>query len=452
MKQGLFSLSLLSATLLVAASAPALILSETGNRPVADRGWPDGAQALANLESRGGWWEGPPFGGGEWHFIYRGDNAAFTRALTTFSKIEAPALEVVLHDGPHEDQFIKTNADWAFMVWVPTNWAALYGNSNALVNPADPNLGKPLPAPRLDVYLGGGGVDWSKITVPINLRVKDERSRASNRDSDGLYKTSSSLSATEVRTEDGSTIRVGPKADVKILAAHVYSQNNANTDFQVGLDTSSYPPSDTNSSVALRIGDRWYACHGSGGRTGEPPTMFSFAIHNQAEAEVAAKSLFTECFLHSPPGYKLLVEFVPGKSSYTNGEAITATFRLKNLDDRVVRFQRGGSQRGPRDNQYGFCARRIGAGCPPGGEGVADTGDALNFGGLWTVQELKPGQTFEDHVDLRKWFTFDKPGTYEIRGSYSLAFFQRPDNEQSVMAWNEFWNDYATAGFSVEVK
>ena len=43
----------------------ALIMTGKGE-PVTDAGWPAGALAVANLKSRLGWWEGPPFGGGEW--------------------------------------------------------------------------------------------------------------------------------------------------------------------------------------------------------------------------------------------------------------------------------------------------------------------------------------------------------------------------------------------------
>jgi hypothetical protein len=50
-----------------------LVMVGQGNDPVNDAGWPTGALALANLESRVGWYEGPGFGGGQWTFAYRGD-------------------------------------------------------------------------------------------------------------------------------------------------------------------------------------------------------------------------------------------------------------------------------------------------------------------------------------------------------------------------------------------
>ena len=160
--------------------AAALIMTGTGNRPVPDAGWPDGALAVANLEARTGWWEGPPFGGGEWHFIYHGGTAALGEALTAFAAIRAPVLEVVLHDGPGTDTFIKGPVDWAFTVWVPANWHRLYNNPKSSgFFAGSPNFHQPAAPPHLDVYLGGAdSPDWSKLKPPANLRLRDERASA----------------------------------------------------------------------------------------------------------------------------------------------------------------------------------------------------------------------------------------------------------------------------------
>jgi hypothetical protein len=82
--------------LLVTQITSALIMVEKGNKPTNDRGWPTGVLEVANLKSRIGFWEGPPFGGGEYHFLYRGDAKAANEALAAFAKIKAPVLEVLL--------------------------------------------------------------------------------------------------------------------------------------------------------------------------------------------------------------------------------------------------------------------------------------------------------------------------------------------------------------------
>ena len=173
---------LMIALLFHAINSSALILSSTGNQPVTDPGWPGGVLALANLPSRVGWWEGPPFGGGEWQFLYRGDAKALSEALTNFAAIRAPSLELVIHDGPQTNIFIKDSGDgrvdWAFTVWVPAKWIELYNNPTNNWNSADPNFHKPVAPPKLDVYIGGGEVDWSQVKVPPGIHVEDQRSAA----------------------------------------------------------------------------------------------------------------------------------------------------------------------------------------------------------------------------------------------------------------------------------
>ena len=67
--------------LLLATAAQAMIMVGRGNDPVPDNRWPAGAVDVANLKTRLGWWEGPPFGGGQHNFQYRGGTAAFQQAL-----------------------------------------------------------------------------------------------------------------------------------------------------------------------------------------------------------------------------------------------------------------------------------------------------------------------------------------------------------------------------------
>ena len=85
-----------AATILVAAAiaafpfqaAVALITGGEGNTPVADPGWPKGAAAIFNNPARIAWWEGPPFGGGQWHAECRGDAKALNAVLADFAKLD----------------------------------------------------------------------------------------------------------------------------------------------------------------------------------------------------------------------------------------------------------------------------------------------------------------------------------------------------------------------------
>jgi hypothetical protein len=176
----------LAVGLLMVVRANALIASATGN-PTYTNGWPEGATAVSNLKSCVGWWEGPPVGGGESHILFRGDTAAFTQALTNFAAIRAPVLDLVIHDGPKHDQFLDRKdmrVDWDFVVWNPEQWNNLYNSTNEANQrffSKDPNFHKPVPAPRLDVYISSGGVDLEKIKIPDNLHVRDERVQPSKK-------------------------------------------------------------------------------------------------------------------------------------------------------------------------------------------------------------------------------------------------------------------------------
>jgi hypothetical protein len=178
--------------LFVTQAANALITGAKGNQPVENHGWPEGCVEVANLETRLGWWEGPPFGGGEYHFEYRGDVNSFQRALDLLAKVEAKERLLVVHDGSVESFWLKDEKDpkvdarydWSFTVWNPKSYDQLYNNPTSTFSARDPrgHFRQPLPPPQIDVYIGGApagaGVDWSRVMVPAGLTVRDERASA----------------------------------------------------------------------------------------------------------------------------------------------------------------------------------------------------------------------------------------------------------------------------------
>jgi hypothetical protein len=179
-------------TALFSSTASALITGGTGNEPVPDAGWPLGAVDVANLKTRVGWWEGPPFGGGQYQFLYRGSADDFNAALQAFAKVRAPSIELFVLDGPQESFWLKIDRqpndkekpkvdariDWTFDVWVPANWHRLYNNPKSVFASDQPNFRKPCDPPRIHVYVGGGGVEWDKVKVPDGVKVIDQRAAA----------------------------------------------------------------------------------------------------------------------------------------------------------------------------------------------------------------------------------------------------------------------------------
>lgn len=156
----------------------ALITGDVGNRPVHDRAWPEGTLQLANLKIRLGWWEGPPFGGGEYHFLYRGDTKAFADSLDKFSKINTPEKVLVIHEGAQSSFWLRNEKDasvnWELTVWSPQNWHQLYNDPTSYFSADRPHFRQPVAPPKLDVYLTGS-IDWSKITVPPGITIIDRR-------------------------------------------------------------------------------------------------------------------------------------------------------------------------------------------------------------------------------------------------------------------------------------
>jgi hypothetical protein len=186
-------LPLLVALLLLVIVAPLQALIMVGGKePVRDNNWPAGSLEVANLKTRVGWWEGPPFGGGQYNFLYRGETNAFQEALDLFAKIKAPKLVLVVQDGgPAQSPFLRdgkdpksSNAyDWSFTVWNPQNFNHLYNTPESFFSARDPSgrFGQPVDPPQIDVFVDkGGGIDFAKIKVPANLTVTDERADAAH--------------------------------------------------------------------------------------------------------------------------------------------------------------------------------------------------------------------------------------------------------------------------------
>ncbi len=141
--------AILVAVAFAAFSTPeafALITGGEGNKSVADPGWPKGAAAIFNIKARIAWWEGPPFGGGQWHAECRGDAKAFNAVLADFARLNAKSKRVVLHDGIGQSFWLNPNRepakeaaariDWIFMVWQPASWEHLR-KLPADLNPTD---------------------------------------------------------------------------------------------------------------------------------------------------------------------------------------------------------------------------------------------------------------------------------------------------------------------------
>ncbi len=165
-------------------SAWGLITGGEGNKPIGDPGWPDGAAAVFNTEHRVAYWEGPPFGGGQYHAECRGDSAALEEVLEDFANIDTPRKRVVLHDGVARSFWLNIGrdkdkkdpvlVDWVFMAWVPDRLKFQQGlpaGRGAVAKDDTPILA------QLDVYTGGQ-IDWDEVNRPDGIEIIDQRLEA----------------------------------------------------------------------------------------------------------------------------------------------------------------------------------------------------------------------------------------------------------------------------------
>jgi hypothetical protein len=179
-------LAILLAATIPAESTFALIFGGEGNKPIDDPGWPDGAMIVFNQPGRIAYWEGPPFGGGQWHSECRGDAQAFNSALANFAKIDAKTKRLVVHDGVGRSLWLNPNnelpkmaaaqMDWVFMVWQFANWQKL-GKLPPALKPADMGDANNGPPTQIDVYTGGQ-IQWADVVIPKGIEVVDQRLEA----------------------------------------------------------------------------------------------------------------------------------------------------------------------------------------------------------------------------------------------------------------------------------
>jgi hypothetical protein len=181
---GMVAFLLAVATLTVLCQpTSALIIGGEGNEPIRDPGWPTGAAAIFNHPARVAWWEGPPFGGGQYHAECRGDSKTFNKVLAQFARLDVKNKRVILCDGEghsfwlnpnrEPDRKLDTRIDWVFMVWVSGNWDRFRGAPPSL-NPTDPKDAGSGPPATIEVFTKGN-VHWSELDIPKGITIIDNR-------------------------------------------------------------------------------------------------------------------------------------------------------------------------------------------------------------------------------------------------------------------------------------
>ena len=252
----------------------------------------------------------------------------------------------------------------------------------------------------------------------------------------GFYRLSWNAPGPPVKLYD-RTYYAAEKLDLTVLKAEIGSTNNANTQFNlsVTIPLASQPEL----PVALFIGGMANPSYGRG--SDGKNAIIQFSIGDRQRAEQVASFLNIQTILHRHPQHELEISFRPVQAEFHQGEQVSVIFHIRNVGENVIAFQEGGRNRAARDNQYVFS-------CRLNGRQVDDIGNSGHQGGISFVRKLKPGEVFEENVDLGKWFAFDKQGVYELLGSYYMDFI---DPDRDAPPHFPIWEDYATAEFSVKI-
>lgn len=218
LKMSRFSLVVVLAGVLLCPEAGMSLVGIGGRRPIkGDHGWPVGSLAMANLKTRFRWLAGP---GSTYRFHYRcRTTAEFNQALETFAAIRAGKLELIVHNGPkygnQDGRRPEDRIDWTFTVWNPKVWDQIRNRPRGRLHLDR----KPVPAPTVDVYVGGGAIAWSEVAVPVHLLVTDKRPASVSKEFAGK-------GLVRAKVYDLATGRPIPAAQIS-LAKYARSQNRA---------------------------------------------------------------------------------------------------------------------------------------------------------------------------------------------------------------------------------
>lgn len=257
--------------------------------------------------------------------------------------------------------------------------------------------------------------------------------------SDGLYTQFQDEAAPEIVTYDGKKLRIGAKCDLKIEKAELFSTDNLNNSYHLNVTVPYKPELESSSRKVLVV--RGTAYRQSGSASYRQKTYgLDFRFSGKDKAKEVADFFGIQPHYRHHPKHCLGISFIPAKEKFATGERVELTFRIKNLGDNTIAFLQGGRYRGTRDNQYIFSARFK-------GKQVNDVGTSYHFGGLAVTKVLKPGDVFEDKVELNKWFAFEQEGFYQILGSYYMKFL----DPQELLWWG-IWEDYVSAEFTVIIE
>lgn len=225
--------------------------------------------------------------------------------------------------------------------------------------------------------------------------------------------------------------------DVKMVSA-----SNDNSLFRMTAIAGPIAEGTERQPLALVVAGRCMPVSGISGRGADGCVSVETSIAGREAADQVAGELKITPRLRTHPGYQLLTTVTPKKGEYRPREAVTLVMTIRNVGKTTICFDDGGSQRGARNNQFGFTAFGNGG----TGPAVPDVGDASNLGGKVTFVTLAPGEAFTKEVDLSRWFRFDTPDSYKVTAIFALPIREGITHDLSID-----WEDSVVGTCAVRV-
>ena len=128
------------------------------------------------------------------------------------------------------------------------------------------------------------------------------------------------------------------------------------------------------------------------------------------------------------------IRFNPIKPAFGLTGPAKIVMILENAGEVPFRFREGGRRRGARDNQFSFAATLDGK--------PLTLIEGRDHGGKSRIVTIEPGESYEMIVDLRKWFSLDRPGRIHVQGRYETDAFHRgitqPEQQSPIRLSAEF--------------
>lgn len=260
----------------------------------------------------------------------------------------------------------------------------------------------------------------------------------------GLFENSI-RKGTEIILADGDTDRVNLKRKINIKRMFIFSINNDNTDFYIEV-------------IVDRVGKKVWPILLANNRyfrsTGKASSGKVYSVSfrvNREQAEEIGKVYNVPCSLRKHFGHELTYEFIPLKDDYKAGDSVFVKFKVTNVGDVSIWYNKGGAYRNSngRCNNFNFEVYYNDVLLP-------DEGPKYDFGGRFQEPELKPGETDSIIECITKWSHFSKPGKYTIRCTYQLNLKNEdnsskdyPDNQEDL---HKVWDEKAEKKIEIIIK